>query len=92
MKYSRLVCKKTAFVDFSCTKPLPPPIFGKKKRQYMKYLQKQQLLEQIIYATMWILILGTPLIGLLLDDEHPLEMSQIGKLFRESRQPNDYIP
>ena len=45
----------------------------------MKYLQKQQLLEQIIYATMWILILGTPLIGLLLDDEHPLEMSQIGK-------------
>lgn len=28
---------------------------------------------------MWILILGTPLIGLLLDDEHPLEMSQIGK-------------
>jgi hypothetical protein len=31
MKYSRLVCKKTAFVDFSCTKPLPPPIFGKKK-------------------------------------------------------------
>lgn len=28
---------------------------------------------------MWILILGTPLIGLLQDDEHPLEMSQIGK-------------
>lgn len=39
----------------------------------MKHLQKQLLLEQIIYATIWVLILGTPLISFLLDDDRPLE-------------------
>lgn len=33
----------------------------------MKYLHKHQLLEQIIYATMWILILGAPFLNFLLD-------------------------
>lgn len=45
----------------------------------MKHLQKQLLLEQIIYATIWLLILGTPLIGFLLDDEHPLEGTELWK-------------
>lgn len=42
----------------------------------MKQIQKHQLLEQIIYATMWILILGAPLISLLLDEKtiHPDEL------------------
>lgn len=34
----------------------------------MKSLHKHQLLEQLIYATMWVLILGTPLVSLLLDE------------------------
>lgn len=35
----------------------------------MKYLQKQQLLEQVIYLSMWLLILCIPPINLLLDDD-----------------------
>lgn len=45
----------------------------------MKHLQKQLLLEQIIYATIWVLILGTPLISFLLDDDRPLEGAELWK-------------
>lgn len=45
----------------------------------MKHLQKQLLLEQIIYATIWMLILGTPLISFLLDDDRPLEGAELWK-------------
>ena len=45
----------------------------------MKHLQKQLLLEQIIYLSIWVLILGTPLIGFLLDNDHPLEGSELWK-------------
>lgn len=45
----------------------------------MKHLQKQLLLEQLIYATIWILILGTPLIGFLLDDDRPMEGDELWK-------------
>lgn len=45
----------------------------------MKHLQKQLLLEQIIYLSIWVLILGTPLIGFLLDNDHPLEEANCGK-------------
>ena len=41
----------------------------------MKHLQKQLLLEQIIYLSIWVLILGTPL----LDNDHPLEGSELWK-------------
>lgn len=40
-------------------------------RTSMKHLQKQLLLEQIIYAAIWVLIWGTPLVGFLLDDDRP---------------------
>ena len=45
----------------------------------MKHLQKQLLLEQIIYATIWVLILGTPLISFLLNDDRPLEGAELWK-------------
>ena len=45
----------------------------------MKHLQKQLLLEQIIYLSIWVLILGTTLIGFLLDNDHPLEGSELWK-------------
>lgn len=45
----------------------------------MKHLQKQLLLEQIIYATIWVLILGTPLISFLLDDDRLLEGAELWK-------------
>ncbi len=45
----------------------------------MKHLQKQLLLEQLIYATIWILILGTPLISFLLDDDRPMEGAELWK-------------
>lgn len=45
----------------------------------MKHLQKQLLLEQIIYLSIWVLIPGTPLIGFLLDNDHPLEGSELWK-------------
>ena len=45
----------------------------------MKHLQKQLLLEQIIYLSIWVLILGIPLIGFLLDNDPPLEGSELWK-------------
>lgn len=46
----------------------------------MKHLQKQLLLEQIIYAIIWVLILGTPFVGFLLDDDRPLEGAELWKV------------
>ena len=43
----------------------------------MKHLQKQLLLEQIIYLSIWVLILGTPLIGFLLDNDQDRKSTRL---------------
>lgn len=50
----------------------------------MKYLQKQQLLEQVIYLSMWLLILCIPPINLLLDDDHTLQAGELKNVILET--------
>lgn len=43
----------------------------------MKHIHKQQLLEQIIYLSMWLLTLSLPTVYLLLDDDHVLQPGEL---------------